>query len=244
MINMIAANCRITVKTHRMTIAQMFQAWNDACKADSRPEMQLTDLFRFTRRDQIIAAVRRRRIQAEENFEADHAEALEMNAALDKEFASIDALAPDEDSKKKFKAIASKYEVGCVMGVSAAHEEALKMNVLIDHAEIAESSADVAAAWRDHINSPEAAQERFAEYSPKMKKHFVDRSHDEALRMNEGIDLALKIASLLNDCKYGVEGAMTGALIRDGYHEVDYLVQVAARKYAQHGTAEITAHGI
>lgn len=139
MLNMLAANYSITVKTHRMTIAQMFHAWNDACKADNRPEMQLTDLFRFTRRDQIIAAVRRRRIQAEENFEADHA---------------------------------------------------------------------------------------------------------EALRMNEGIDLAFKIASLLDDCKYGVEGAMHGALIRDGYDEIDYLVQVAARKMAQEGTAEITAHGI
>lgn len=58
------------------------------------------------------------------DMDAIHAEALEMNDALDAEFASIDELAPDDNAK----AIASKYEVGCVMGVNAAHTEALKMN--------------------------------------------------------------------------------------------------------------------
>lgn len=123
------------------------------------------------------------------------------------------------------------------------HAEALEINALIDRAKIAEDSADAAAAWRDHINSPEVAQERFAEYSPKMKKHFVDRSHDEALRMNEGIALALRLITCMKG-DYKVGGAVAGCLIRDGFHEVDYLVQVAARKYAQQGTAEITAHVI
>lgn len=62
------------------------------------------------------------------DMDAIHAEALEMNDALDAEFASIDELAPDDNAKAIFKAIASKYEVGCVMGVNAAHTEALKMN--------------------------------------------------------------------------------------------------------------------
>lgn len=65
---------------------------------------------------------------------ADHAEALEMNTRLDAAFARIDELAPDEDAKAIFKAIASKYEVGCVMGVGAAHAEALMINTQIDEA--------------------------------------------------------------------------------------------------------------
>lgn len=60
------------------------------------------------------------------------AEALEMNARLDAAFARIDELAPDEDAKAIFKAIASKYEVGCVMGVSAAHAEALEMSLIME----------------------------------------------------------------------------------------------------------------
>ena len=127
--------------------------------------------------------------------------------------------------------------------VEAAHAEALKMNILIDHAEIAEDSATTAAAWRDHINSPEVMQERFAEYSPKFKKHFIDRSHDDALRMNEGIDIAMRVLTCLKGA-HKAEDSVAGCLIRDGYHEVNYLVQVAARKHAQRGTAEITTHGI
>ncbi|HHA2246066.1 TPA: hypothetical protein ACOEHG_000893 [Enterobacter ludwigii] len=61
-------------------------------------------------------------------IEKAHADALEMNEALDAEFARIDELAPDDNAKAIFKAIASKYEVGCMMGVNAAHAEALKMN--------------------------------------------------------------------------------------------------------------------
>lgn len=163
--------------------------------------------------------------------EADHAEALRMNDALDKEFASIDALAPDEDSKKKFKAIASKYEVGCVMGVSAAHEEALKMNILTDHAEIAESDlARRALCFR--LN-----------YTAEGRERRIKEAHAEALCMNEGIDIALRVLTCMKGA-YKAEESVAGCLIRDGYHEVDYLVQVAARKYAQQGTAEITAHGI
>lgn len=153
-------------------------------------------------------------------LEKAHDEALRMNAALDIEFASIDALAPDEDSKKKFKAIASKYEVGCVMGVNAAHDEALKMNILIDHAEIAAKT-----------------------YRRPENRDFIEAAHAEALRMNQGIDVALRVLTCMNGA-YHAEESLSGVLIRDGFHEVDYLVQVAARKYAQQGTAEITAHGI
>ena len=123
------------------------------------------------------------------------------------------------------------------------HAEALEMNALIDEAKIAEDSATTAAAWRDHINSPEVMQERFAEYRPKFKNTFIDRSHDEALRMNEGIDVALRVLTCLRGA-YKAEESVAGCLLRDGYDEVDYLVQVAGRKYAQQGTAEITAHGI
>ncbi|MHA0949527.1 hypothetical protein [Enterobacter ludwigii] len=63
-----------------------------------------------------------------EMYAQDYAEALEMNEALDAEFARIDELAPDDNAKAIFKAIASKYEVGCVMGVNAAHAEAQEMN--------------------------------------------------------------------------------------------------------------------
>lgn len=100
---------------------------------------------------------------------------------------------------------------------------------------------------RDNLTPEQRAIQKRREgmdvYGEKFAQQFAN-DRDEALRMNEGIDLALKIASLLDDCRYGVEGAMHGALIRDGFHEVDYLVEVAARKLAQEGTAEITAHGI
>lgn len=76
--------------------------------------------------------------------EEDHAEALEMNASLDAEFARIDELAPDEDAKAIFKAIASKYEVGCVMGVGAAHAEALEIDEVIN------TAVDVIKAMAGH----------------------------------------------------------------------------------------------
>ncbi|KNC93641.1 hypothetical protein [Trabulsiella odontotermitis] len=79
--------------------------------------------------DRIAAAGKLMFKHGEESaIEACHAEALEMNETLDAEFASIDELAPDDNAKAIFKAIASKYEVGCMMGVNAAHAEALKMN--------------------------------------------------------------------------------------------------------------------
>lgn len=65
-------------------------------------------------------------------IEAAHAEALKMNESLDAEFARIDELAPDDDAKVVFKAIASKYEVGCVMGRAAAHAEALEINAQVN----------------------------------------------------------------------------------------------------------------
>lgn len=61
-----------------------------------------------------------------------HQEALDSNEKLDAEFASIEALAPNDDAKKVFKAIASRSEVGCVMGVSEAHAVALEINAQVN----------------------------------------------------------------------------------------------------------------
>ncbi|WP_048796156.1 MULTISPECIES: hypothetical protein [Serratia] len=58
-------------------------------------------------------------------LEACHAEALEMNTELDKEFASIEALVPGGAAEKnRFKFIAAKYIVGATP--DAAHVQALR----------------------------------------------------------------------------------------------------------------------
>ncbi|ELZ5051212.1 hypothetical protein UYK15_003145 [Enterobacter asburiae] len=56
-----------------------------------------------------------------------HIEALEMNAELDKEYASIELLVPGGAAEKnRFKFIAAKYIVGAT--TDAAHAEALEMD--------------------------------------------------------------------------------------------------------------------
>lgn len=125
-------------------------------------------------------------------------------------------------------------ETSCVSAYrewNSKRDEALKMNALIDHAEIAETDlARRALCFR--LN-----------YTAEGQVRRIKEAHAEALRMNEGIDLALRILTCMKG-DYKVGGAVAGCLIRDGYHEVDYLIQVAARKYAQQGTAEIITHGI
>lgn len=97
-------------------------------------------------------------------------EALKMNASLDAEFSRIDELAPDDDSKAIFKSIASKYIVGCVMGICKAHTEALKIDKKVNQALLALSSNPLSAGWYLH--------------SPTMKAQAINIAHIQALEIN------------------------------------------------------------
>ncbi len=106
------------------------------------------------------------------------------------------------------------------------------MHFVMDHDTTPEGEPEELNAKREAIRSGAwVAEAQDAEFNTRKMRLMIesgayDAEHAEALRMNEGITLAVNILTAVEG---SVEGAR-GCLIREGYDEVYYLVQVASRK--------------
>lgn len=66
-----------------------------------------------------VASAVERALEWQQKDDAEHAEALEMNAKLDAEYSRINAMVPDEESKPRFYTVASHFIVGCPKNLPA-----------------------------------------------------------------------------------------------------------------------------
>ncbi len=130
---------------------------------------------------------------------------------------------PGTTAEKAMRAVVGQAEEDFQAMIEADHVQALADD---------EARELVAAEqWDDWANAHD---------SRKTEAQMIESDHEEALKMNEGIDQAFRIIKALD----GVHGSASGAsacLMRDDYTDVAYLVSVASRMFGDYDEAHSEA---
>ena len=182
----------------------------------------------FFRRLRYAEAIIVSALRLAEQMDAYHAEALRMNDAIDNDRGYASLSGDDADfcrgvrAEKQTKEMDRQHQehherrefwFHCQSVrdglIAAAHTEALAINAAFDS-----SFHRRAANW--------GAMDMLS------REVALDKAHQEALLMNAGIDRAVEIIKLMA-LMPGAGDAAGGCLYRDGFDEINYLVEVAQR---------------